>query len=57
MASAARRDPVPGAGVGTAQAWYSEDRRAAAWQRKTADEAEAVFATLGLTGAFWQLRS
>jgi hypothetical protein len=44
-------------GWALAQAWYREDRRAPAWRRKTAAEAEAIFAGLGLTGSFWQLRS
>ncbi len=39
-----------------AQAWYGPDRRDPAWRRKTVDEAEALFAQLGLTGAFWRLR-
>jgi hypothetical protein len=38
-----------------AQAWYGPDRREQAWRRKTAREAEALFETLGLTGAFWRL--
>jgi len=40
---------------GLAMAWYREDRRVAQWQRKTKDEAEALFAELGLTGSFWSL--
>ncbi len=40
-----------------AQAWYAPDRRDPTWRRKTADEAEALFAELGLTSAFWSLRS
>ncbi len=39
-----------------AQAWYGPDRREMAWRRKTVDEAEALFAELGLTSAFWSLR-
>ncbi len=38
-----------------AQAWYGPDRRDPAWRRKTVAEAEALFASLGLTGAFWSL--
>jgi hypothetical protein len=38
-----------------AQAWYGADRRAPTWRRYTAPEAEAIFATLGLTGPFWSL--
>lgn len=39
-----------------AQAWYVPDRREPTWRRKTVDEAEALFAELGLTGEFWNLR-
>jgi hypothetical protein len=35
--------------------WY-RDRLSPDWRRKTAEEAEAVFAGIGLTGPFWQLR-
>ena len=38
-----------------ARAWYA-DKLDAQWRRKTAEEAEAVFAELGLTGSFWNLR-
>jgi hypothetical protein len=38
-----------------ADAWY-KDRLSADWRRKTAEEAEAVFAEIGLVGPFWQLR-
>lgn len=37
-----------------ASEWYA-DRLDAAWRRKTPDEAEAVFARLGLGGEFWRL--
>lgn len=43
-------------GWALAQAWYGEDRRQPEWRRRTVDEAEAVFAELGLTSAFWSLR-
>ena len=55
---------VKGSGGGTmtpeqmwqlANIWY-HDRADAAWQRKTADEAEAIFAHIGLIGDFWRLR-
>ena len=39
-----------------AQAWYGPDRREPAWRRKTLDETAALFAELGLTGPFWNLR-
>jgi hypothetical protein len=39
-----------------AHAWFTDDRRARAWRRRTLDEVEAVFAELGLTGPFWNLR-
>lgn len=38
-----------------AHAWY-HDRLDPAWRRKTPEEAEALFADLGLTGDFWRLR-
>ena len=38
-----------------ADAWY-KDRLSPDWRRKTAAEAEAVFAEIGLVGPFWQLR-
>ena len=38
-----------------ADAWYA-DRLAPDWRRRTPDEAEALFAELGLEGAFWRLR-
>ncbi len=37
-----------------ADAWYS-DRADPTWRRKTPDEAEALFAGIGLTGDFWRL--
>jgi hypothetical protein len=37
-----------------ADAWY-RDRMSADWRRRTAEEAEALFASLGLTGPFWRL--
>jgi hypothetical protein len=39
---------------GLATAWY-RDRMLPEWRRRTAEEAEAVFASIGLTGDFWQL--
>lgn len=39
-----------------AHAWYSPDRRAPDWRRKTVEEVEALFASLGLTSEFWRLR-
>lgn len=38
-----------------ARAWYS-DKREPGWRRRTLDEAEAVFAELGLVDDFWRLR-
>lgn len=38
-----------------AQSWYSPDRRAPDWRRKTSEEAEALFSDLGLTSDFWNL--
>ena len=39
-----------------ARAWHGQDRRDPAWRRKTVDEAEQVFTSIGLTGDFWRLR-
>jgi hypothetical protein len=39
-----------------ARIWYA-DRTAPDWRRRTPEEAEAVFASLGLTGDFWRLTS
>lgn len=38
-----------------AHAWY-HDRFDPNWRRKPVDEAEKLFADLGLTGDFWRLR-
>ena len=38
-----------------ADAWYA-NRLARDWRRRRPDEAEALFAELGLTGDFWRLR-
>ena len=38
-----------------AQAWYSPDRRDPAWRRFTAEEAQNIFRSVGLTGEFWRL--
>ena len=40
---------------GLATAWYTEDRRQVAWRRKTKEEAQQIFADLGLSSPFWQL--
>jgi hypothetical protein len=39
---------------GLARIWYA-DRMTADWRRRTPQEAEQVFAGLGLTGDFWRL--
>ncbi len=39
-----------------AKALYSPDRREPKWRRLTVDEYEALFAGLGLTSSFWNLR-
>lgn len=36
--------------------WYA-DRMAPDWRRRTADEAQAAFTSIGLTGEFWRLTS
>jgi hypothetical protein len=38
-----------------AHAWYA-DRMSPDWRRRTAGEAEALFAEIGLSGPFWRLR-
>lgn len=35
-------------------AWYA-DPRSAEWRPRTRDESQAVLASVGLTGAFWEL--
>ena len=37
-----------------ARAWYSDPRKAD-WRPRTRDENQAVLASVGLTGPFWQL--
>ncbi len=37
-----------------ARVWYA-DRMSPDWRRRTPEEAEAVFTTLGLIGEFWRL--
>jgi hypothetical protein len=39
-----------------ARLWYGEDRRDPNWRRRTLEETEAVFASLGFTSEFWNLR-
>lgn len=39
-----------------ARRWYRE-RMSPEWRRFTIDEAEQVFADVGLTGPFWSLRA
>jgi hypothetical protein len=39
-----------------AREWYGVDRRDPDWRRRSLDEAEKLFAQLGLTGDFWRLR-
>jgi hypothetical protein len=41
---------------GLADYWYSPDRRAPDWRRRTPDEGQAFFEGLGLTGEFWALK-
>jgi len=58
----AARELTPGAIVGVdqvhrlAHAWY-KDKLRPDWRRQTVDETEALFASIGLTGAFWNLRA
>ncbi len=37
-----------------ARVWYA-DRLSPDWRRRTPQEAEALFASIGLTGDFWRL--
>jgi len=39
-----------------ALAWYSPDRRAPEWRRRTIDEVEEVFGEIGLISPFWSLK-
>ena len=39
-----------------AQVWFAVDRGKPEWRRFTLDETEAIFARLGLTSEFWNLR-
>ena len=39
-----------------AQAWHGPDRRKREWRRHTVEEAETLFAELGMTETFWALR-
>lgn len=38
-----------------ARIWYS-DRMEATWRRRTPDEAQQVFGSIGLAGDFWTLQ-
>ena len=40
---------------GLASAWYG-DKMDREWRRRTPEEAQAVFESLGLVGPFWSLR-
>ncbi|CAN5707243.1 hypothetical protein BH20ACT23_BH20ACT23_07460 [soil metagenome] len=56
----AARDLTHGATLSVAQQWdlarvWYRDRMSPEWRRRTPDEAQAVFESLGLTGAFWRL--
>ncbi len=46
---------TPGQQWQLAAAWYA-NRLAPDWRRRTPDEAEALFAQVGLEGDFWRLR-
>lgn len=39
-----------------AAAWFAPDRGAPQWRRPPVEDVEALFASLGLTGPFWNLR-
>ena len=38
-----------------AQVWYGADRRDPTWRRRTLEEAQAIFTSLGFTSPFWRL--
>ncbi len=38
-----------------ARSWFDQNRGDPSWRRRTPAEAEAVFASLGLTSSFWRL--
>jgi len=38
-----------------ARTWYGDNRLSRDWRRRTPEEAQAVFDSLGLTGPFWNL--
>ena len=46
---------TPQQGWQLAQGWY-RDKLKPEWRRQTVDEAEALLASAGLTGPFWNLR-
>ena len=45
---------TPDQGWRLAEAWYA-DRLSPDWARKTPDEAQTVFDSIGLSGTFWAL--
>ena len=45
---------APHQGWRLAQAWFS-DRLEPGWRRRTPEEAHVIFASIGLTGPFWDL--
>jgi hypothetical protein len=54
------REMPPGALVTVEQAWqlaygWYKDKLEPDWRRHTVDEAEALLASIGLTGSFWHL--
>jgi hypothetical protein len=55
------RGMPPGGTISLAQQWelarvWYADRLSPDWRRRRPEEAEAVFSSIGLTGAFWRLR-
>lgn len=55
------RDMTRGAIVTPDQAWrlafgWYKDKLKPDWRRHTVEEAEALLASIGLTGAFWSVR-
>ena len=55
------RDLAPGAALTPGQGWrlavgWYQNKLSPDWRRHTVEEAEALLANIGLTGAFWDLR-
>ena len=47
----------PEQGWRLAAAWFDADRGAPPWRRRTVEEAQALFDSLGFASDFWRLRA